>query len=84
MVKKKDISINDINTIKSIDVSSARKLIKEMNRKSIIADNGDVIKKIEVKTFMASGSCSIYDFEPYTYEQLVIDLNEIKKIQNKL
>lgn len=77
------LSRADAKTIKAININQASALIKRMNIKSIIADNSDIVKANEAPRFFGTG-CVDYDYASYDYEQLVIDLYELKKIQNKL
>ena len=84
-MKKSKINQAERDLLNKIHFSDMLSMVKEMNRKSIIVDNTDILKpKTERPTYSASGSCTGYDFKPYTYETFIMEVYELQKLKNKL
>lgn len=79
---KRLLSSQQAKVIKEIDIVSIRDMVKEFHRKSIIADNSDILKPKAEVTY-ASGGCYFFT-KTMSYEQFIIDLYELEKIQDSI
>lgn len=79
----------ELKALKNIDFKAIREFAKDQNRRAIIASNSSIIKEQpnrHVQSLSNSSGTTCFFSEPkiYDYEQLVIDMHELSKIQERL